>query len=132
MIRALVTGAYKADPAIGLPANHVFEEFVRRAMGFARINPECLRRPDVVRFSIDVKECMEFMEAWCGIASLVLIGEDRNWRDRYFPAAHTSIAPTRAWISRGLPPEDFVLWIRRENIGVLGCKSLFTHFEGIV
>lgn len=132
MIRALVSGAYKADPSIGLPANHVFEEFVRRAMGFAVANPESLRRPEVVRFSVDVKECIEFMEAWCGIASPVLIGEGRCWRDRYFLASQTSIAPTRAWLSRGMPPEEFVLWIRRVDIGVFGSKYLFSHSEEIL
>ena len=68
MIRSVVSGIYKADPSIGLPSNELFEEYVSTAFTFATQNSNSLRKPEIAKFSIDIRECREFMESWRGVA----------------------------------------------------------------
>ncbi len=132
MVRALVTGIFKADSSIGLPSNGVFEMYISSCLSFSK-EPGILLQSELIQFSRLVREAQEFMESWRGIASLVLIADNYHWRDPFFPALDASITPSIHWLKFGLPPEDFVYWIRRGNIGENGgCLALFGHTETVL
>ena len=131
LIRTLVTGVYKADSSIGMPTNAMFETFIADALSFAK-EPGVLLRSELTQFSRQVREAQEFMESWRGVASLVLIADGYDWRDPFFPALNASITPSSAWNKFGLPPEDFVYWIRKAHVGYNGCNAQFGHTETVL
>lgn len=128
LLRNVTNCADKIDNNMGAPPDYRIREIAHDAMSFAVMNPGCLRKYELVQFAANYPTVRAFLESWRGHASQVLLASHQKWQDQAFPNLHISICPSAAWLSLGLPPNDFIHWKRKERIGT-GCLLLFAHNE---
>jgi hypothetical protein len=131
MLRTITTCADKIDSNMGAPPDDRIREIAKDSMNFAMMYPNNLRKYELVEFAANYPTVRAFLESWRGHASQVLLASHQKWQDQTFPALHTSIAPSTAWLGLGLPPAEFVKWRRRERIDK-GCKMLFGQADKFV
>jgi hypothetical protein len=133
LLRTVTNCADKIDNNMGAPPDYRIREIAHDAMTFAIMNQGSLRKYELVQFAANYPTVRAFLESWRGHASQVLLASHQKWQDQAFPNLHTSIAPSLAWLSIGLPPSDFIHWKRKEKIatggGAGGCLLLFAHHE---
>lgn len=128
LLRNVTNCADKIDNNMGAPPDYRIREIAHDAMSFALMNPGSLRKYELVQFAANYPTVRAFLESWRGHASQVLLASHQKWQDQAFPNLHTSICPSSAWLSIGLPPNDFIHWRRKERIGP-GSLLLFAHNE---
>ena len=131
MLRTVTKTADKIDSNMGAPPDERIREIAKDSMTFARISDNNLRKYELVEFAANYPAVRAFLESWRGHASQVLLASYQQWQDQTFPALHTSIAPSSAWLSIGLPPADFIRWRRRQQVS-RGCRLLFGHADKFV
>jgi hypothetical protein len=125
----IVTGASsKVDKSIALPSSEGLTLLLQSAYQFSERGTESLRKYEIVSFASNSPEVRNYMEVWRGHASQVFVVNGQKWQDVTFPATHTSIAPSKEWLSMGLPPASFVTWLRRNRLKP-SCETLFGHSE---
>jgi hypothetical protein len=129
LLISVSTGAYKADNKFAPPSHTYVANVVSQALSFGLADPgKSLRKPELVAFTASVVDVNAYLEAWTGYAGQVLIRKGFHWRDLTFPACGDSMAPTDQWLTNGMPPPDFVRWVRLRNLEPgAGSTLLFTH-----
>lgn len=128
LILAISRGVFKADQKYVPPSNKTIAMLVQEAKLHMKLDKNSIRKPELVKFCLGNRDILSFLESWRGHASQVLLSETSCWRDSSFPAAESSIAPNKAWLRFGMPPEEFIHWRRPDKVGSeLGCLHLFTH-----
>jgi len=131
LLRTVVGGIFKADNFFVPPSKPIMDNILETSFQFAKFNPDVLRKPELIAFVAETEVVRLYMDAWRGISSQVLLPSGESWLDSSFLANITSITPSHHWLHRGLPPEQFVRWLRLPHLGthgsVVGGTTLFTH-----
>lgn len=129
LLISVTAGAYKADNKFVPPSSALTASILQQALSFALADPgHSLRKPELVAFAASVVDVNAYLEAWTGYAGQVLLRRGFLWRDLTFPACSDSIAPHDRWLTSGMPPGNFVRWVRlRELEPGAGASQLFTH-----
>lgn len=131
LLRTVVGGIFKADNSFVPPSKPIMDNILETSFQFARFNPEVLRKPELIAFVAETEVVRLFMDAWRGISSQALLPTGESWLDPTFLANITSITPSHHWLHRGLPPEQFVRWLRLPHVctygSIVGATTLFTH-----
>lgn len=128
LFKVVTTASTKVDREIALPSTEGLAQLLADAWHFSERGSETLRKYELVSFASNSPEVRSYMEVWRGHASQVFVVKGQKWQDGTFPAVHTSIAPSKEWLSIGLPPASFVRWLRRPRLKP-ACETLFGHSE---
>ena len=128
LLKIVLTATFKVDKSFHPPLDSVLAEILVSAWRFSERGTESLRKYELVSFAANTPEIRSFLEIWRGQASQVFVVGGQKWQDAEFPAMHLSIAPSKEWLSIGLPPEKFVTWLRRPRLKP-SCETLFGHNE---
>jgi hypothetical protein len=126
LFKVTTTAAFKADRKILPPSNEKVLALIDEALEFSERKLPTLRKYELVAFAAASYDVQNYLEAWRAPSSQVFVTKGQKWQDAAFPARHLAIAPSKEWLSLGLPPEAFVRWYRRSRIR---CDALFGHTE---
>ena len=121
----------KADKNFPPPSDESLADVLATASRFSERASDTLRKFELVSFAANTPEIRSYLEVWRGQASQVFVVKGQKWQDSSFSASHVSIAPSKEWLSIGLPPEKFITWLRRPRLKP-SCEALFGHSEKFI
>ena len=128
LVMAVTRGVYKVDQKFPPPSVKTVKALVTEALEYAEVDPNTIRKPELVRFAVGNADVSAYLECWRGHASQVLLLDGFKWKDLSFPCNETAILPSFKWFNLSLPPIEFVHWRRKDRVGTeLGCEHLFAH-----
>lgn len=120
LFMSIINAVYKADPHLISPSVKLCDVLVYKVMIEYAVfdkSKNTLRRSELIKFATETLEIRSFFDAWRGHANQVILASHERYRDLIFPAADISISPSIYWTyAMGLPPSDFIQWIRLPNI----------------